>query len=69
MLDAVTLVQITTAVFTAAGRLDPPALRSLDAVHLAAALDLGDELDGLVTYDVRLAEAAKANGVAVVTPQ
>ncbi len=69
VLEAMTLVEVTTAMFTAAGRLDPPALRSLDAVHLAAALDLGDELDGLVTYDVRLAEAAQANGVAVVTPE
>ena len=51
-----------------AGRLDPTTLRSLDALHLAAALDLGDDLDGLVTYDDRLAEAAALNGVPVTTP-
>ncbi len=44
-------------------------LRSLDAIHLAAALDLGDDLEGLVTYDERLANAAMVNGVAVVAPQ
>jgi hypothetical protein len=33
------------------------------------ALDLGDDLDGLVTYDDRLAEAATANGVTVVAPR
>ena len=69
MLNSVTLVEVRTGVFEEAGRLDPSAMRSLDAVHLAAALDLGDDLEGLVTYDDRLAEAAEANGVAVVTPQ
>jgi uncharacterized protein len=69
VLDAVSLLEVTTATFEAAGRLDPTILRSLDAIHLAAALDLGDDLDGIVTYDDRLAEAAKVNGVAVVTPR
>ncbi|MFT5202590.1 MAG: prevent-host-death family protein [Candidatus Aldehydirespiratoraceae bacterium] len=48
--------------------LDPSVLRSLDALHLATALDLGDDPEGLVTYDDRLADAAEANGVAVVSP-
>ena len=69
VLDSVTLVEVTSAVFEAAGRLDPSGLRSLDAIHLAAALDLGDDLDGLVTYDDRLAEAAISNGVTVVAPR
>ena len=68
VLDSITLVQVTTPLFEMAGRLDPTTLRSLDALHLAAALDLGDDLDGLVTYDDRLAEAAELNGVPVVTP-
>jgi len=59
---------VTTATFEEAGRLDPTLLRSLDAVHLAAALSLGDDLEGIVTYDDRLAEAAQANGVPVVSP-
>ena len=68
VLDALTLLEVTTAVFEEAGRLDPAVVRSLDAIHLAAALSLGDDLEGLVTYDERLAEAARANGVAVVAP-
>jgi predicted nucleic acid-binding protein len=68
VLDAVTLLEVTTAIFEQAGRLDPTDLRALDAVHLAAALDLGDDLDGIVTYDERLARAARANGVAVLSP-
>ncbi|HUP68884.1 MAG TPA: type II toxin-antitoxin system VapC family toxin [Acidimicrobiales bacterium] len=68
VLDAITLLEVTTRHFDAAGRLDPTILRTLDAIHLAAALDLGDDLEGLVSYDERLAEAARANGVPVVTP-
>jgi predicted nucleic acid-binding protein len=68
VLDSIALIEVTSAVFTAAGRPDPVALRSLDAIHLATALDLGDDLDGLVTYDDRLANAATANGVAVLAP-
>ncbi len=67
-LDTVTLTQVTTAVFEQAGRLEPVTLRSLDAIHLAAALDLGDDLDGLVTYDGLLAQAARASGVEVIAP-
>ncbi|MCP3853189.1 MAG: type II toxin-antitoxin system VapC family toxin [Actinomycetia bacterium] len=69
VLDSVTLVQVTSAVFEDAGRLDPSGLRSLAAIHLASALDLGDDLDGMVTYDDRLAEASVSNGVTVVTPR
>lgn len=69
VLDAVTLLEVSTAIFEGAGRLDPVIARSLDAVHLAAALSLGDDLDAIVTYDDRLAEAARANGVAVVAPK
>ena len=43
-------------------------LRSLDALHLAAAVELGDELDGIVTYDERLSQAASHHGIAVVAP-
>lgn len=68
VLDAVTLMQVTAEVFEHAALLDPAILRSLDAVHLASALAMGDELEGIVTYDDRLAGAARANGVPVVTP-
>jgi predicted nucleic acid-binding protein len=68
VLDGLTLTEVTTAVFEAAGRLDPTMLRSLDAIHLAAALDLGDDLDGIVTYDARLADAARAQGIPVIAP-
>lgn len=68
VLDAVTVIQVSTATFETAGRLDPAALRSLDALHVAAALELGDDLEGFVAYDERLAAAAAGNGIAVLAP-
>ncbi len=68
VLDSVQLMRLGERVFEQAGLLDPPALRSLDAIHLATALDLGHDLEGIVTYDTRLAEAAVHNGVPVVSP-
>ena len=43
-------------------------LRTLDAVHLASALAMGDELGGFVCYDARLTEAATRIGLPVVAP-
>jgi len=43
-------------------------LRSLDAVHLATALAIGDEDLEFITYDDRLADAARAEGLTVVQP-
>lgn len=63
--DQVTLDQ---DVLRAAARLALVSLRSLDAIHLASALSLGVDLEGLVTYDDRLAEAAQMAGVSVLRP-
>lgn len=68
VLTALDLVTLSADVMDAAGRLEPDLLRSLDAVHIAAALTLGDELDAVVTYDDRMAEAATRQGVHVLTP-
>jgi predicted nucleic acid-binding protein len=67
-LDCLVLLQVTTETFEAAALLDPSSLRTLDALHIAAALTLGDELDGIVAYDERLADAATALGVSVIAP-
>jgi predicted nucleic acid-binding protein len=68
VLDAVTVLEVTTTMFESAGRLDAVSLRTLDAIHLAAALSLGDDLDAIVTYDDRQAQAARANAVPVESP-
>lgn len=49
-------------------RLKPPHLRSLDAIHLATALSIGDADLEFITYDDRQAEAARAAGLKVVQP-
>ncbi len=68
VLDALVLMELPTAVFERAAMLEPEVLRSLDALHLAAALELGDDLDGVVTYDGRLADAARSIGIPVLAP-
>ena len=68
VLDAVILLRLPAETFERAGELDSMLLGSLDALHLAAALELGDELDGIVTYDDRLAEASVHRGIAVIGP-
>ena len=43
-------------------------LRTLDAIHLASALSLGDELHAFVCYDTRLSDAARAAGLPAIEP-
>jgi predicted nucleic acid-binding protein len=68
VLDALTLLSLSSATFERAATLEPDELRSLDALHLAAAMELDDELEGIVTYDDRLAAAASRYGIAVIAP-
>ncbi|MHB8318804.1 MAG: PIN domain-containing protein [Acidimicrobiales bacterium] len=68
VIDSVDMMKLSTNIFERAGEIGPESLRSLDALHLAAALELGDYLDGVVTYDVRLADAVATHGVEVVAP-
>ena len=51
-----------------ASHIGPDALRSLDAIHLATALELRSQISGVVTYDHRLAEACALHGLEVVAP-
>lgn len=62
------LVPLDRAVQDVACELGDPLLRTLDALHLASALLLGDELTAFVAYDQRLVEAAKAAGLPVSVP-
>lgn len=68
-LDAVALLPLDDTVLAAAARLGPPALRALDALHLASALSLDEDLGVLVAYDGRLLEAAARHGLTVATPR
>lgn len=63
-------IALPASVFDAAGRLSPGTrLRPLDAVHVAAARELGAALACFVTYDQRLAAAAKDAGLPIATPE
>lgn len=67
LLSRLGLLPIEERVLKSAAKLQPAALRSLDAIHLATALDL-EELDTFVAYDPRLRAAAAAAGLEAVAP-
>jgi predicted nucleic acid-binding protein len=62
------LIRLDDDLYARAADLEPPLLRSLDAIHLAAALSMGRDLAGVVTYDGRMADGARALGVKVEAP-
>ncbi|WP_341358414.1 PIN domain-containing protein [Georgenia sp. M64] len=62
------LISLDRAVQDVACDVGEPSLRTLDALHLASALLLGEALTVLVTYDHRLADAARAAGLVVASP-
>jgi uncharacterized protein len=68
VLARVDLVRVSDRVLGAAATLLPAELRSLDAIHLATASQLGDDLARVVTYDERMATAARALDWTVVAP-
>jgi len=68
VLQRLDVVRINDRVLRAAGALLPLELRSLDAIHLATATQLGDDLTRICTYDERMAAAAADLGLTVVAP-
>ncbi|MGF1664535.1 MAG: type II toxin-antitoxin system VapC family toxin [Kineosporiaceae bacterium] len=68
MLEHLGFVHLAADVVDAAVREPDPVLRSLDALHVATARLLGDQVQGFVTYDQRQAAAATAAGLPVLTP-
>jgi len=69
LLATVTLMDIDAQVRQAAGVLPDPGLRTLDAIHLATALSLGDRCGAFFAYDERLIAAARAHGLTVTVPR
>lgn len=67
-LDDVALLPLGDALLDKATSLEPPPLRSLDAIHLATAFSVRDDLGAFFTYDERLAEAAERHGLPVASP-
>ena len=69
ILAGLALLPIDHAVLEEAARLGPLGVRALDAIHLATAHSLGDDLEALVAYDLRLLEAAESSGLPVEQPR
>jgi predicted nucleic acid-binding protein len=69
VLAGLTLLVVDDGVLSLAATLGPPTLRTLDAIHLASALQLGSDLDAFITYDTRQATAAAAAGLPVGSPR
>jgi predicted nucleic acid-binding protein len=69
LLRRLDLVQLDDELLDAAAALDAGILRSLDAIHLAAAQLLADDLTAVVTYDARMTAAAGRLGVPVAAPR
>lgn len=69
VLRRVHLIRVDDVLLDAAGMIDAVVLRSLDAIHLAAAQIVAPNLTALVTYDRRMAIAAAALGFSVKAPR
>jgi predicted nucleic acid-binding protein len=69
VLRRIQLVRVNDRVLREAGRMAPMELRSLDAIHLASARELGPSVRQIVTYDGRMADAARAGGWSVASPR
>ena len=68
VLRRIQLLRISNRVLRDAGLMEPADLRSLDAIHLASAAQLGSSVREVVTYDARMADAARAAGWSVASP-
>lgn len=68
MLSAFALVRFDEPVLKLAADLRSRELRPLDAIHVATALSIGDLPAAFVTYDVRMARAARRHGLVVLQP-
>lgn len=68
LLEGVVFIEISAAIAAHASDVAPSELRALDAIHLASALSAGDPSLEVITYDQRMADAARAHGLTVVQP-
>lgn len=67
-LRRIDLISLDDRILDSAGILEPGVLRALDAIHVATALTLGDDLRAIVTYDQRMIDAAGLLGLSVASP-
>jgi predicted nucleic acid-binding protein len=68
LLERIWLLRLDDALLDQAAALNGTTLRSLDAIHLAAAQTLGEGLAEVITYDNRMANAARQLGLPIAAP-
>jgi uncharacterized protein len=68
VLDGLDFIELDSQTIRRAAGVEPRSVRTLEAIHLAAALSLEPDLAGIVVYDTRLAAAARAAGLTVWAP-
>jgi uncharacterized protein len=68
LVRAVSMIRLDEPLLDRAADLEPGELRTLDAIHLASALQIGQDLGVMIAYDSRLTAAAQAYGLAVESP-
>jgi predicted nucleic acid-binding protein len=68
VLRSVALFTVDESVLRRAATLEPRSLRTLDSIHLATALLLGEDLSGFIVYDTRLSDAAQQHGLPLLAP-
>jgi predicted nucleic acid-binding protein len=69
VLSRIALLHVDDDILESAAELESADLRSLDAIHVATALSIKEELTGVVTYDERFSAAAKRAGLSVFAPR
>jgi uncharacterized protein len=68
-LQGLALLPVDDEVLDRASRLEPRTLRSLDAIHVATALTVKDDIGVVLSFDERFCEAARAVDLPVTTPR
>ena len=68
VLERISLIRMDELILEEAAAIELSSLRTLDAIHLASALALGNELSAVVTYDRRMAEGAILCGLETAAP-
>jgi predicted nucleic acid-binding protein len=68
ILAGLSLIPVDQPTLERAAGLREYGVRALDAIHLATALSLGEDLESLIAYDVRLLAAAHAGGLPTEQP-
>ncbi len=68
VIEGLSLIAVSAKVLQQAMDLPSPYLRTLDAIYVATAMDVGSELGAVIAYDQRLLEAAADAGLPILSP-